>query len=184
MLTYPKQTRPMLIPPTQPGIKEPSPVEQSAEPESGTTLLTESEPERHFMTVDDLFRTHEMSVQCDNPEAEMAVEQEETKEESKQVQQLSTILEEPSDEDNFSVHSFEGAVGKVTVGIQTNEAHFRNVVKTEEYQKKRQARIESTDWALSPIFDDIAFAKEKKTIGGRKLMTSIGTQMTNENCGN
>ena len=125
-----------------------------------------------------------MSVQCDNPEAEMEVEPEETKEESKQVQQLSTILEEPSDEDNFSVHSFEGAVGKVTVGIQTNEAHFRNVVKTEEYQKKRQARIESTDWALSPIFDDIAFAKEKKSIGGRKLMTSIGTQMTNENCGN
>ena len=59
------------------------------------------------MTVDDLFRTHEMSVQCDNPEV---IEPEETKEESKQqVQQLSTILEEPSDEDNFSVHSFEGA---------------------------------------------------------------------------
>lgn len=44
--------------------------------------------------------------------------------------------------------------------------------------------MESTDWALSPIFDDIEFAKEKKTIGGRKLMTSIGTQITNENCGN
>ena len=37
---------------------------------------------------------------------------------------------------------------------------------------------------MSPIFDDIAFAKEKKTIGGRKLMASIGTQMTHENGGN
>ena len=61
------------------------------------------------------------------------------------------------------------------MGIQTNEAHFRNVTKTDEYQKRRQERIESTDWALSPLFDEIAFAKEKKTIGGRKLVTSIGT---------
>ena len=127
------------------------------------------------MTVEDLFKTHEMSVQCDGPEVE-----EEAKEESKQEQppqQLSTILEEASDDDNFSVHSCEGAVGKVTVGIQTNEAHFRKITKTDEYQKRRQTRMESTDWALSPIFDDIAFAKEKKSIGGRKLMTSIGTQM-------
>lgn len=82
------------------------------------------------------------------------------------------------------MHSCEGVVGKVTVGIQTNEAHFRNVVKTEEYQRRRQERIESTDWALSPIFDDIAFAKEKTSIGGRRLMTSIGTQMTKEDGGN
>ena len=70
------------------------------------------------------------------------------------------------------------------MGIQTNEAHFRNVTKTDEYDRKRQERIESTDWALSPLFDDIVFAKEKKTIGGRKLVTSIGTQMMDENCCN
>ena len=87
---------------------------------------------------------------------------------------LETIDEEPSDEDNFSVHSCE-INNKVEVGIQTNEAHFRNVVRTPMYQQQRQEKIESTDWALSPIFDEILFAKEKKTIGGRKLMNSIGT---------
>ena len=46
------------------------------------------------------------------------------------------IEEEPSDEDNFSVHSCE-ANNKVEVGIQTNEAHFRNVEKTEEFKRKR-----------------------------------------------
>lgn len=37
--------------------------------------------------------------------------------------------------------------------------------------------MESLDWTFSPIFDEIHFAKEKKTIGGRKLMTSIATQI-------
>ena len=81
MLTYPKQTRPMLIPPKQPLQDEPRANAQSEEPDTGPLLLTESEPERHFMRVDDLFRTHEMSVQCDPPGVE---EEEETKEESKQ----------------------------------------------------------------------------------------------------
>ncbi len=104
-----------------------------------------------------------MSIQCDNPE-----------EESKA---LTVIQEEQSDEDNFSVHPCEGVINKVTVGIQTNEAHFRNVERSKEYEKKRQEKLESIDWALSPIFDEIHFAKEKKTIGGRKLMTSIATQV-------
>ena len=76
-------------------------------------------------------------------------------------------------------------MNKCDVGIQTNEAHFRKVEKTEEFARKKQERLESTDWALSSLFDDIAFAKEKKTIGGRKLVNSIGTQMEKfENCGN
>ena len=37
--------------------------------------------------------------------------------------------------------------------------------------------MESLDWAFSPIFDEIHFAKEKKSIGGRKIMTSKATQM-------
>ena len=82
------------------------------------------------------------------------------------------------------MHSCE-AVNKVTVGIQTNEAHFRKVVRTEEFARLQQEKMESTDWALSPIFDEIAFAKEKKSIGGRKIMTSIATQVERfENCGN
>ena len=116
------------------------------------------------MTHDDLFHTNEMSVQCDNPE-----------EESKEQQRhLDVIQEEPSDEENFSVHSCE-AVNKVTVGIQTNDAHFRNIERTEAFQKRKQERMDSVDWALSPLFDEIQFAKEKKSIGGRKLATSIGT---------
>ena len=108
ILTYPKQERPMLIPPSQPKDEEPAGVVCPDEPEAGSTLITESEPERHFMTPEDLFRTHEMSVQCDNPDAE------ENKEETKQ--HLTTINEEQSDDDNFSVHSCE-AVTKRTVGI-------------------------------------------------------------------
>lgn len=61
-----------------------------------------------------------MSIQCDNNPDE----------ESKEDKHLATINEEQSDEDNFSVHSCEDAVNKVTVGIQTNEAHFRNVERT------------------------------------------------------
>lgn len=45
---------------------------------------------------------------------------------------------EPSDDDNFSVHSCEGAINKVTVGIQTNEAHFRKVTRTAEFARMRQ----------------------------------------------
>ena len=42
----------------------------------------------------------------------------------------------------------------------------------------------SIDWSLSPIFDEIHFAKEKKTIGGRKLMTTMSSAAPrNENCG-
>ena len=138
-------------------------------------MPTDTEPMEHFMSPEDLFKTQEYGTQCDNPGAE------ESKEESKA---LSVIDEEPSDEDNFSVHSCE-AVNKVTVGIQTNEAHFRKVEKTEAFAKRRRERLESTDWPLSPIFDEIAFAKEKRSIGGRKLTTSIGTQMDrHENCGN
>ena len=81
------------------------------------------------MVPDDLYRTHEMSIQCDVPEEEIK-EEEETKE------GLFVIEEEPSDEDNFSVHSCE-ANNKVEVGIQTNEAHFRNVEKTDEFKRKR-----------------------------------------------
>lgn len=87
---------------------------------------------------------------------------------------MTTIEEEASDEDNFSEHSCE-MVNKVTVGIQTNEAHFRNVARTEEFARKKNERMESLDWALSPLFDEIEFAKEKKTIGGRKMVSSIGT---------
>ena len=76
----------MLIPPSQPKDEEPAGVVCPDEPEAGSTLITESEPERHFMTPEDLFRTHEMSVQCDNPDAE------ENKEETKQ--HLTTINEE------------------------------------------------------------------------------------------
>ena len=60
------------------------------------------------MTPDDLYKTNEISIQCDNPE-------EESKEEESK-QRLTTIDEEASDDDNFSVHSCE-AVNKVTVGI-------------------------------------------------------------------
>ena len=74
-----------------------------------------------------------------------------------------------SDDDNFSVHSAE-MPNKVTVGIQTSEIHFKKVEKTQEFQLKQKEKIESTDWALSSLFDDISFAKQKKTIGGRKLM--------------
>ena len=57
--------------------------------------------------------------------------------------------------------------------------------RTEDFQRRKQEKMESTDWALSSLFDDIAFAKEKKTIGGRKLVSSIGTQMERfENGGN
>ena len=82
------------------------------------------------MSPDDLFRTHEMNIQCDMPEEENKEEEEETKE------GLFVIEEEPSDEDNFSVHSCE-ANNKVEVGIQTNEAHFRNVEKTEEFKRRK-----------------------------------------------
>jgi hypothetical protein len=61
------------------------------------------------------------------------------------------------------------------VGIQTNEAHFRKVTQTEEFLQTKREKMESLDWTFSPIFDEIHFAKEKKTIGGRKLMTSIAT---------
>ena len=84
----------------------------------------------HHMVPDDLYRTHEISIQCDGPPEEEVKEEEETKE------GLFVIEEEPSDEDNFSVHSCE-ANNKVEVGIQTNEAHFRNVEKTEEFKRKR-----------------------------------------------
>lgn len=83
MLPYPKQTRPMLIPPTQPTKDEPKALSCPEDPEGGSTLLTESQPERHYMTVDDLFKTHEMSVQCEPlPEDEEGAQQEveETKE--------------------------------------------------------------------------------------------------------
>jgi len=62
MLPYPKQTRPIQIPPAQPTKDEPKPIAYPEDPDGEPTLLTEAEPERHFMTVDDLFRTHEMSV--------------------------------------------------------------------------------------------------------------------------
>ena len=86
----------------------------------------------HYLHPDDVEKTHEMSIQCDDlPE--------ESKEESKQYDSLPlpVIDEEPSDEDNFSVHSCEGTNNKVTVGLQTNEAHFRNVERTAEFQRKR-----------------------------------------------
>ena len=97
---------------------------------------------------------------------------------------LSVIDEEVSDDDNFSFH--EGyAPNKVTVGIQTSEIHFRKVGKSSAFQKAQKERQESTDWTLSPLYDDIQFTKSKKTIGGRKLTASTGTQMDkNENCGN
>mmetsp|Transcript_28915 Transcript_28915/g.38549 ORF Transcript_28915/g.38549 Transcript_28915/m.38549 type:complete len:82 (+) Transcript_28915:1613-1858(+) len=76
-------------------------------------------------------------------------------------------------------------MNKVTVGIQTNDAHFRKIERTAEFERKKQEKMESTDWALSPLFDDIHFAKEKRTIGGRKLMTPASTQTDKfENCGN
>ena len=87
-----------------------------------------------------------------------------------------------SDDDNFSVHS-ASAPNKVTVGIQTSEQHFRKVEKTQEFLQKQQERIESTDWALSSLFDDISFAKQKKTIGGRKLLVQAPVEKQ-ENCGN
>ena len=93
----------------------------------------EKEPRRQYMTPEDLFKTNEISVQCDEPEEE--VKGEELPEESKEQlnnSYLETIDEEPSDEDNFWVHSCE-AINRVTVGIQTNEAHFRNVVRTPLY---------------------------------------------------
>ena len=124
-----------------------------------------------------------MEVQADLDDGDDQ-EPEECKFEEEQPEYLETIEEEPSDEDNFSTHSNE-ANNKVTVGIQTNEAHFRNVGRTDTFKKAMQEKMESIDWSLSPIFDEIQFAKEKKTIGGRKLMASIGTQMEkNENCGN
>ena len=43
--------------------------------------------------------------------------------------------DEPSDDDNFSVHSFEGANNRLTVGIQTNEAHFRRITSSEEFER-------------------------------------------------
>lgn len=53
-----------------------------------------------------------MSIQCTNIE-----------EESKDA----ALDGEVSDEDNFSMHSVEGVANKVTIGIQTNAAHFRKI---------------------------------------------------------
>lgn len=44
---------------------------------------------------------------------------------------------ELSDEDNFSVHSIEGVENKLTVGIQTNAAHFRKMERTAEYVRQK-----------------------------------------------
>jgi len=115
-----------------------------------------------------------MSVQCCDPV-----------EESKEEVYRRLAVDEESDEDNFSVTVCQGTVNRVDVGIQTNEAHFRKVERSEEFARRQQERLESMDWALSPIFDDIAFAKEKKTIGGRKVMHSLASQVERfENCGN
>ena len=122
-----------------------------------------NETQLNYLDPDSVEKSHEMSIQCDK------IGEERKFEESK-ITSLAAIDEEPSDEDNFSLHSVEGAVNKVTVGIQTNDAHFRKIEKTAEFLRKRQQRLESTDWALSPIFDDIHFAKQKKTIGGRKIV--------------
>lgn len=103
-------------------------------------------------------------------------------EERKGVDQAAGDDEAISDDDNFSVHS-ASAPNKVTVGIQTSEQHFRKVEKTQEFLRKQQERMESTDWALSSLFDDISFAKQKKTIGGRKLLAVIPEEKQ-ENCGN
>ena len=126
----------MYIPTGLPSKFEPPGIVQVPEPadDFGLTdyLPTLNDPMMHYLHPDDVEKTHEMSIQCDDlPE--------ESKEESKQYDSLPlpVIDEEPSDEDNFSVHSCEGTNNKVTVGIQTNEAHFRNVERTAEFQRKR-----------------------------------------------
>ena len=159
MLAFPRQDRPLILPPAQPLKFEPALAllvdEPEAEEPDEDAKPTPSEPQKHYLSVEAVNRTHEISIQCSNPE-----------EESKE--HLLATVEEASDEDNFSVHSCDGTLNRVTVGIQTNEAHFRRIERTAEFARRRQERLESTDWALSPIFDEIVFAKEKRSIGGRK----------------
>ena len=76
----------------------------------------------------------DFGTQCDLP-YDPAPEEVKGDEERKDGQ-LDTI-EEASDEDVFSIHSEEGAPGKVTVGIQTNEGHVRKVAKTEAFKKRQ-----------------------------------------------
>lgn len=71
------------------------------------------------------------------------------------------------EDDNFSQHAEPN--NQVSVGIQTSNQHFGKMEKTLEYKRKEQERIESIDWALSGMFNEITTAKSKTTIGGRKI---------------
>ena len=87
-----------------------------------------SEIHMSYLDPDTIEKTNEISIQCDDLEEEIKIE------ESKiLLSPLPVIEEEPSDEDNFSIHSFDAKPNKVTVGIQTNDAHFRNIERTEEF---------------------------------------------------
>ena len=43
------------------------------------------------------------------------------------------MMDEVSDEDNFSVHSMLGVANKMSVGVQTNDAHFRKIERSVEF---------------------------------------------------
>ena len=78
-----------------------------------------------------------------------------------------------SDDDKFSVHSEPAMKNRQTIGLQTSVQHFKKIEQTIEYQQRQQAKRESTDWALSPIFDEVSFAKgtvkDRKKILENKL---------------
>ena len=77
-----------------------------------------------------------------------------------------------SDDDNFSIHS-ASTPNRMIFGIQTSEKHFNKIKKTPEFQLQKQQRIESIDWALSSLFDDISFAKQNKSIRSRKTANYV-----------
>ena len=74
ILEYPKMATLFVLPPKAPSkFEEDSLIfldEPLVDPTQKEGQPTQTEPASHFLTHDQVQRTHEMSVQCDNPEEE------------------------------------------------------------------------------------------------------------------
>ena len=67
---------------------------------------------------------------------------------------------------------------KVSIGLQTNALHFTEIENSVEFQLLMQERMDSQDWALSCLYDDVAFAKVKHQL--RQRVEHCGNQVDAE----
>ena len=62
MMDYPQQERPLFLPPAQPDSNEPYILDEAHESLDSEAPLKYADPRMHYLTPDDVLRTHEMSI--------------------------------------------------------------------------------------------------------------------------